>query len=170
MNTQTRLLSILATLLLAATSQAASTPAPLSPGAAAPEFELPALDGKALGTTALRGRIVLVNFWASWCGPCRTEMPILNQLAKQYGSRGVTVVGINVEPERGAALNWLKTTPVNFPVLFDADSKVSSAYRVSGMPNTVVLDRKGVIRYVHRGYAPGAENEYMDQIRALIRE
>ncbi len=60
--------------------------------------------------------------------------------------------------------------PVTFPILFDVDSKVSKLYEVQGMPNTVIIDRKGVVRYIHRGYSPGAENEYLDQIRALIRE
>jgi DsbE subfamily thiol:disulfide oxidoreductase len=163
-----RLACALASLLLAGSAFAA--PAPIAPGMPAPAFELPTLDGKSLGTAALRGRIVLLNFWASWCGPCRTEMPVLNQLAKQYGPRGVTVVGVNVEPERAPALEWLKATPVNFPVLFDADSHVSAAYQVTGMPTTVILDRKGVVRYVHKSYVPGTENEYLDQIRALIRE
>jgi DsbE subfamily thiol:disulfide oxidoreductase len=164
---------LLASVLLAAclASQAAfAAPAALAPGAVAPAFELPSNDGKTLGTAALRGRIVLLNFWASWCGPCRTEMPVLNQLAKQYAARGVTVVGVNVEPERAAALEWLKGTPVNFPVAFDADSRVSASYQVTGMPTTVILDRKGVVRYIHKSYTPGTENEYLDQIRALIRE
>ena len=165
---QTKLLATFAALLLPLAALA--VPAPIAPGIAAPAFELPSLDGKTIGTTELRGRIVLLNFWASWCGPCRTEMPILNQLAKQYGARGVSIVGVNVEPERKPALDWLKTTPVNFPVLFDADSKVSASYQVTGMPTTVIFDRKGVVRYVHKSYTPGTENEYLDQIRALIRE
>lgn len=168
MRNHTRIACTLAALLLAGTALA--VPAPIVAGKLAPAFELPTRDGKTLGTATLRGRIVLINFWASWCGPCRTEMPVLNQLAKQYAARGVTIVGVNVEPERQPALEWLKTTPVNFPVLFDADSKVSTAYQVTGMPTTVILDRKGVVRYVHKSYAPGAENEYLDQIRALIRE
>ena len=67
-------------------------------------------------------------------------------------------------------MNWLKDTPVSFPILFDTDSKVSKLYQVAGMPNTVILDRKGTVRYIHRGYQAGAENEYLDQIRQLIRE
>jgi thiol-disulfide isomerase/thioredoxin len=118
----------------------------------------------------LKGQIVLVNFWASWCGPCRQEMPILEQLNHQYRSKGVTLIGINVEPDSAAATTWLKATPVSFPILYDVDSKISKLYEVQGMPNTVILDRKGVVRYIHRGYSPGAENEYLDQIRALIRE
>jgi len=139
-------------------------------GAPAPQFQLNSNNGKPLSLADLKGRIVLVNFWASWCGPCRKEMPLLEQLNRQYRSKGVTLVGVNVEPDSAAATDWLKATPVSFPILFDVDSKVSKLYQVEGMPNTVILDRKGNVQYIHRGYSAGAESEYLDQIRALIRE
>ena len=142
----------------------------LRTGTPAPQFQLSSSSGKPLSLTDLKGRIVLVNFWASWCGPCRKEMPLLEQLNRQYRSKGVTLVGVDVEPDSTAAIDWLKATPVSFPILFDVDSKVSKLYQVEGMPNTVILDRQGNVRYIHRGYNTGAENEYLDQIRALIRE
>ena len=150
---------------------AMATPvATLHTGAPAPTFELNSSSGKPVSLTSLRGQIVLVNFWASWCGPCRKEMPILEQLNRQYRGKGVTLVGVNVEPDTVTANKWLKATPVSFPILFDVDAKVSKLYQVEGMPNTVILDRKGNVRYIHRGYSAGAENDYLDQIRALIRE
>jgi thiol-disulfide isomerase/thioredoxin len=161
-------LSCLAALALAPVLAAAD--APLQAGAPGPAFQLNSNSGKPISLADLKGQIVLVNFWASWCGPCRQEMPILEQLNQKYHSKGVTLIGVNVEPDSAAAINWLKATPVSFPILFDVDSKVSKLYEVQGMPNTVILDRKGVVRYIHRGYSPGAENEYLDQIRALIRE
>ena len=142
----------------------------LRTGAPAPAFALQSNSGKPMNLADLKGQIVLVNFWASWCGPCRKEMPILEQLNRQYRNKGVTLVGVNVEPDSAAAVDWLKATPVSFPILFDVDSKVSKLYQVEGMPNTVILDKSGKVRYIHRGYSPGAENEYLDQIRALIRE
>ena len=142
----------------------------LRTGTPAPPFQLTSNSGKPLSLTDLKGRIVLVNFWASWCGPCRKEMPLLEQLNRQYHSKGVTLVGVDVEPDSTAAIDWLKATPVSFPILFDVDSRVSKLYQVEGMPNTVILDRQGNVRYIHRGYSTGAENEYLDQIRALIRE
>jgi thiol-disulfide isomerase/thioredoxin len=157
--------------LAAATTFATAAPVDtLRAGAPAPSFLLNSMAGKAVSLDSLKGQIVLVNFWASWCGPCRKEMPILEQLNRQYRGKGVTLVGVNVEPDSAAATDWLKATPVSFPILFDVDSKVSKLYQVEGMPNTVILDRKGNVRYIHRGYKPGAENEYLDQIRALIRE
>jgi peroxiredoxin len=97
-------------------------------------------------------------------------MPVLEQMYRRYKPLGVTLLGVNVEPDSSNAAGWLKATPVSFPILFDTDSKVSKLYDVAGMPNTVILDRKGTVRFVHRGYKPGEENEYMDQIRTLARE
>jgi len=166
-----RKLSLLGLLALsAAAGLALGSADTLRAGAPAPTFALNSSAGKSVSLTDLKGQVVLVNFWASWCGPCRKEMPILEQLNKQYRTKGVTLVGVNVEPDSAAAVNWLKATPVSFPILFDTDSRVSKLYQVEGMPNTVILDRKGNVRYIHRGYQPGAENEYLDQIRTLIRE
>jgi thiol-disulfide isomerase/thioredoxin len=148
----------------------AASVAPLASGTPAPAFQLGSADGRAVDLAGLKGKVVMINFWASWCGPCRKEMPILEQLNKQYRGKGLTLIGVNVEPDSKAAMNWLKETPVSFPILFDTDSKVSKLYQVAGMPNTVILDRKGTVRYIHRGYQAGAENEYLDQIRQLIRE
>lgn len=155
---------------LALAPELATSDAPLQVGAPGPAFQLNSSTGKPISLADLKGQIVLVNFWASWCGPCRQEMPILEQLNTKYHNKGVALIGVNVEPDSAAANAWLKATPVSFPILYDVDSKVSKLYEVQGMPNTVILDRKGVVRYIHRGYSPGAENEYLDQIRALIRE
>jgi peroxiredoxin len=161
---------LLALTVLTAVATMTAAAATLQTGAPAPAFQLNSNAGKPLALADFRGQIVLLNFWASWCGPCRQEMPILEQLNRQYHGKGVTLLGVNVEPDSAAAVAWLKATPVTFPILFDTDSKVSSLYEVAGMPNTVIIDRKGLVRYIHRGYAAGAENDYLNQIRALIRE
>ena len=163
----TRQLTLTALSAAATLTAAAAT---LQSGAPAPAFQLNSNTGKPLALADFKGQIVLLNFWATWCGPCRQEMPILEQLNRQYHGKGVTLLGINVEPDSAAAVDWLKATPVSFPILFDVDSKVSSLYEVAGMPNTVIVDRKGVVRYIHRGYSAGAENDYLNQIRGLIRE
>ena len=161
---------ILGTMALGAAMSHAASNAPLQSGAPAPTFQLDSSSGKPVALNDFKGKVVLINFWASWCGPCRKEMPILDQLQKQYQPRGFTMVGVNVEPNSSDAVNWLKATPVSFPILFDRDSTVSKLYQVQGMPNTVIVDRKGNVRFIHRGYKAGEENEYLDQIRALIRE
>jgi thiol-disulfide isomerase/thioredoxin len=152
---------------------AAAPPLPaasVTAGAPAAAFQLPAAVGDPVSLADLKGQVVLINFWASWCGPCRQEMPILDQLYKKYKAAGFTLLGVNVEPKSGDALAFLKGTPVSFPILFDTQSKVSTLYEVSGMPSTVIVDRKGNVRYVHHGYKAGDEGEYLDQIRSLMRE
>jgi len=113
---------------------------------------------------------VLVNFWATWCGPCQQEMPLLEQMYKKYKPAGFTLLGVNVDKEAPPVKELLARKPVSFPVLLDPMNAVSKAYHVDDMPSTVIIDRKGEVRYVHRGYKPGDENEYQDRIRQLIRE
>jgi peroxiredoxin len=141
-----------------------------APSGPAPQFTLPAKGGGTVDLSKYKGQVVMINFWASWCGPCRQEMPLLEDIYKKYNKLGFTLVGVNVEPDSKAADDWLKQTPVSFPVGYDKDSKVSSAYNVSGMPTTVIIDRKGNLRYVHQSYKPGDEGDYLNTIRAMIRE
>jgi peroxiredoxin len=142
----------------------AGTPAP------APTFTLASRSGQDVSLAQYKGNVVMINFWASWCGPCRQEMPLLEGIYKKYNKMGFTMIGVNVEPDSNAANEWLKATPVSFPILYDRDSKVSKLYDVAGMPSTVIIDRSGKLRVLHRGYKPGDENEYLDSIRTLIRE
>jgi len=167
----TRSLRLSALLAVLAISAAHSrTEASVTAGSPAAAFQLPAAIGAPVSLADLKGQVVLINFWASWCGPCRQEMPILEQLYRKYKPAGFTLLGVNVEPKSGDAMTFLKATPVSFPILFDTQSKVSTLYEVSGMPSTVIVDRKGNVRYVHHGYKPGDESEYLDQIRSLMRE
>lgn len=136
----------------------------------APGFTLPSRGGDSVALEKLKGQVVMLNFWASWCGPCRQEMPLLDQMYKRYNSLGFTLLGVNVEEDTAAADKWLAQTPVSFPVLYDKQNKVSQLYQVNSMPSTVFIDRKGNVRYVHRGYQPGDESEYLNQIRALLKE
>jgi peroxiredoxin len=138
--------------------------------APAPDFTLNAQSGKQVELTQFKGQVVMLNFWASWCGPCRQEMPLLDSIYKKYNKLGFTMIGVNVEPDSKAANDWLKHTPVSFPILYDTQSKVSTLYGVSGMPSTVIVDRKGNVRMIHHGYKPGDEEEYLNSIRSLMRE
>ena len=136
----------------------------------APDFTLKSNSGKNLRLSELRGQVVMINFWASWCGPCRQEMPILDALHKRYAKAGFSVLGVNVEQDSGLADQLLKDIPVSFPVLYDPDSVVSKLYAVDAMPSTVMVDRDGRMRYLHRGYKPGYEDDYRDQIVELLSE
>jgi peroxiredoxin len=142
----------------------------ITTSAPAPQFSLAARGGKTINLAQYKGQVVMINFWATWCGPCRQEMPLLESIYKKYNKMGFTLLGVNVEPDSKAAEGWLKATPVSFPILFDTKSEVSKMYEVAGMPSTVIVDRKGNVRVIHRGYKPGDENAYQDNIRKLVRE
>jgi peroxiredoxin len=137
---------------------------------AAPDFTLKSHSGENLRLSELRGDVVMINFWASWCGPCRQEMPLLEQLYAEYHPLGFTILGVNVEEDSSKAKAMLDEMPVSFPVLFDTRSQVSKLYDVVAMPSTVLVDRDGNVRYLHHGYKPGYEQSYQEQVRALIRE
>ena len=162
-------------LLLAGACAALGALSALPAGAAgtnapAPDFVLDSNTGKPIKLSSLKGQVVMINFWATWCGPCRKEMPLLDSIYKQYKDKGFTLLGVNVEPDPKMANDWLKKTPVSFPVLYDVKSDVSSLYKVTGMPTTVFIDKKGNVRVVHVSYKDGDENEYMNNIRMLMRE
>lgn len=136
----------------------------------APDFALQSRDGETVSLAGLRGQVVMINFWATWCGPCREEMPHLEALHQRYSALGFTLLGVNVEEDPENAEAWLEEMPVSFPILFDPENRVSVLYNVLAMPSTVLVDRQGNLRFLHHGYQPGYENEYQTQIRALIRE
>jgi thiol-disulfide isomerase/thioredoxin len=161
-DTWLRAAALIATLAI---SSLASASAPR-----APSFTLPSRSGDIVSLEQLQGQVVMINFWASWCGPCREEMPLLDQMYKRYSPLGFTLLGINVEANSKDAEKMLAKVPVSFPVLFDTENKVSKLYDVNAMPSTVFIDRKGNVRYLHRGYKSGDESEYLNQIRALLKE
>ena len=139
-------------------------------GQAAPDFALKSSTGENLRLSEYRGEVVMVNFWATWCGPCRQEMPLLDQLYSRYERVGFTLLGVNIDDNSSKAMNMVQELGVSFPVLFDSRKEVSKLYQVDTMPATVLIDREGTVRYIHHGYKPGYENEYLDQIRSLLRE
>jgi peroxiredoxin len=154
-------------LLLAAAGALAG---PMAPSTTAPDFTLRTLEGQNLRLGEQRGRVVLVNFWATWCGPCRQEMPHLNKLYEKYKSSGFVLLGVNVDDDPRQAAGVAGKLGVTFPVLADADKRVSRQYDLSAMPSTVLIDRDGRVRYLHRGYQNGYENTYEKQIRELLKE
>jgi peroxiredoxin len=152
-------------LLLSAAAQAAVAPATL-----APDFTLRSNEGRNLRLSEQRGQVVLVNFWASWCGPCRQEMPHLNKLYDKYKAAGFVLLGVNIDDSIDTAAATAQKWGVRFPVLFDADKAVSKRWDMGSMPATVLVDRDGKVRFLHRGYREGVEATYEQQIRALVKE
>jgi len=139
-------------------------------GQPAPDFALKSSTGENLRLSEYRGDVVMINFWATWCGPCRQEMPLLDELYSRYQRVGFNLLGVNIDDDSNRAMNMIEELGVNFPVLFDARKEVSKLYEVEAMPVTVIVDREGTVRYIHHGYKPGYEDKYLDQIRSLLRE
>jgi peroxiredoxin len=144
--------------------------AAIAPASPAPDFTLKSLDGPNLRLKEQRGKVVLVNFWATWCAPCREEMPQLNKLFDKYRASGFTLLGVNVDEDGRNAAGIASQLGLKFPVLLDSDKAVSKAYALSAMPSTVLIDRDGRMRFMHAGYRPGYELEYDKQIRSLLKE
>lgn len=136
----------------------------------APDFTLKSSTGENIRLAEQRGQVVMLNFWASWCGPCREEMPLLDAMNKKYKPMGFVLYGINTDQDIAEAKNVLQKVPVNYAILFDPESKLSDLYKVDSMPFTVVIDKKGTIRHVHKGYVAGDEKKYSKYIMELLSE
>ena len=139
-------------------------------GQTAPDFVLKSATGENLRLSEYRGDVVMINFWATWCGPCRQEMPLLDELYGRYQRVGFNLLGVNIDDDSRRAMAMVNELGIKFPVLFDEDKKVSKLYEVEAMPLTLLLDREGTVRHIHHGYQPGYEQKYLDEIRSLLRE
>ncbi len=139
-------------------------------GVDAPDFTLDTLSGQKLRLQDQRGRIVMINFWASWCAPCRQEMPHLIRLHEKYRAAGFTLLGVNIDEDRKVAAAMAERIGVKFPVLLDTDKKVTGQYDMGAMPATLILDRKGRVRFVHLGYEAGLEATYEKYVKDLLKE
>jgi peroxiredoxin len=153
-------------IVLTATSVASSGLA----GQAAPDFVLKSASGENLRLSEYRGDVVMINFWATWCGPCRQEMPLLDELQSRYNRVGFNLLGVNIDDDSRKAMQMVKELGVSFPVLFDETKEVSELYDVKVMPTTILVDREGTVRHIHHGYKPGYEDKYLTEIRSLLRE
>lgn len=142
----------------------------VSVGSPAPDFALKSGSGENLRLSEYRGRVVMVNFWASWCGPCRQEMPVLDDLYQRYQPDGFQLLSVNIDSDVEKARDMASETRVSFPVLYDTRRKVAELYQPDAMPLTLLVDREGVVRYLHEGFKPGAEQAYLDHIRTLLKE
>ena len=131
--------------------QQASPKAAPAPGRPALSFELTTLDGKNVSLETFRGKPLVINFFASWCDPCREEMPLINELAAKGAKQGYNVLGIAVEDTRAAATEFAKESKLLFPIALDLNSTVKRSYRIFGPPATFVIDAHGVIRDVMLG-------------------
>ena len=138
---------------------------PLAPLHAATTHAAPALE-----LASLRGQVVYVDFWASWCGPCRHSFPWLQQMQRSYGADGFTVVTINVDHERADAERFLKAFGPTLDVRYDPEGSLAQQYGVQGMPTSFLIDRQGRQRFLHKGFVGSDVPTYEQQIRTLLAE
>jgi peroxiredoxin len=144
--------------------------AALQIGKAPPDFTLPSKRGRNVRLSELRGQVVLINFWASWCGPCRDELPSLDKLQTQYRPAGFTLLAVNIDAARSDADQMLKKLGVKLEALYDINRATARSYDISTMPFTVIVDRDGRVRHTHLGYQSGAEKKYEQEIRELLKQ
>jgi len=144
----------------------------LEAGAPMPPLAAPALDDAAqpVSLAATRGDVVYVDFWASWCGPCKISMPVLEAMQQKYGKRGFRVIGVNKDVSVADARRFLRQVPVGFTLVHDGGDKLARAFDVKAMPSGYLVDRRGVVRYVHRGFTSESEAALQREVSSLLEE
>ena len=157
-------LALLLSLLLSSQAYA------LSVGQKAPDFTLKSFTGKNLRLAEQRGKIILLNFWATWCTPCRQEIPQLNKIHQKYSRLGVSVWGVNIDKSDKVARSMANQLNVSYPILHDGNKSIGDTYSPTAMPYTLLIDRNGKIRKIYLGYVAGYEVKYEKDIRALLKE
>jgi len=134
----------------------------------APAFQLPARSGTA-SLDSLRGQVVLVDFWASWCVPCQRSFPWMDSLMARYGKQGFSVVAINLDKQRAPAYRFLEEHPASFTIAFDPAGKTAEAYGIAGMPTSVLIGRDGTIVQTHLGFDPKKNAEFESLIAEKLK-
>lgn len=162
-------LRVLATIALLA---AAPPLAAVEAGSPAPSLTMPGLgDSKAsVSLPRLRGRVVYVDFWASWCLPCRISFPALDRLNRKHAAAGFDVIGVNKDVSTGDAEHFLKRTPVGFQLVSDSSDAAAKAFDVKTMPSGYLIDRKGIVRHVHRGFTRATATALEEEVEKLLAE
>ena len=145
-----------------------STPPPISPGQVAPAFELERLDGGRLSLESLHGRVVLLNFWATWCPPCEEEMPAMERLHQKFAGQPFELVAVSVDEDRKAVTSFRERLGLRFPILLDPRRQVSNAYQTFRYPESFLIDPQGRIVSHFIGNREWDASSYVAQIRALL--
>jgi thiol-disulfide isomerase/thioredoxin len=139
------------------------------PGESAPALKA-TIAGKPAALADFRGKVVYVDFWASWCTPCRQSFPIYESLHKELAAQGFVLLGVNKDMKPADAERFLARTPVSFTTFADSDDSWAKAFAVKTMPTGILIDRKGRIRYIHSGFTSKTEGELRAQVAELLKE
>jgi len=140
----------------------------LDVGSRAPEIGAADAQGHRVTMAGLRGKVVVVDFWASWCEPCKEELPVLERLFRRHRDRGLVVVGVNIDRSASNMRRFLARTPVSFPVVHDEGQRIAGRYRPPRMPSSYVVDRRGVVRYVQEGFRAADARTLEREIESLL--
>ena len=136
-------------------------------GQVAPAFELPARQGL-LKSSDLKGRVVYLDFWASWCGPCKQSFQWMNEMNARYASKGLRIVGVNLDEKSQDANLFLGDNPASFDIAFDAKAVTPRQYGIKGMPTSLLIGPDGKVLMVHSGFKPAQRSELEQQIRQAL--
>jgi thiol-disulfide isomerase/thioredoxin len=136
-------------------------------GKPAPEFQLPSGD-KTIRLADYKGKVVYVDFWASWCGPCRQSFPWMNEMQSKYGAQGFTVLAINVDQKRADAQKFLADTSAKFTIAYDDKGVTPKAFAVKTMPTSMLIGTDGVVKLIHRGFRADETEALEQQIRTAL--
>jgi cytochrome c biogenesis protein CcmG/thiol:disulfide interchange protein DsbE len=137
---------------------------------ATPDVAVQKADGAAVRLAAYKGKVVLIDFWASWCPPCKTSFPALDAIYREYQDKGLEVLAVNVDEKRRDAETFLDAHPHRLTVLFDPKGTSPLAFGVKGMPSSFLIDRAGSIRFTHMGYSGNVDDSYRREIAQLLSE
>lgn len=121
-----------------------------------------------LDLKSLRGQVLYVDFWASWCAPCKKSFPWLNSMQEKYGTKGFKVIGVNVDRDSRLAEKFLEKIPANFDMVFDPQGKLASQYKLVGMPSSYLIDKNGKIQHNHIGFRTNKTDDYEQSIQKLL--
>ncbi len=146
---------------------AAPALAQVKKGDAAADFEKKTLSGSSLRLSSLRGKVVLLDFWASWCEPCKKELPLLAKMAPRLKSKGIEIVAVNIDDNQKNAEAFVRDHGLALTVVADTDKSIVGKYEPPKMPSSFVLDRSGTVRLVNDGFEPGDEAKLEQQLTAL---
>ncbi|MBK6617627.1 MAG: TlpA family protein disulfide reductase [Nitrosomonas sp.] len=136
-----------------------------------PACHLYQMDGAPVsGWESMRGKVIYIDFWASWCPPCIQSFPFMNQLFADFHERGLEVIGVNLDEKQGDADHFLQKMPPQFTVMFDREKHCAADFNVIAMPSTYLIDKRGFIRHIHRGFRPGETDLMRELIDALLAE
>lgn len=163
-----RTLRLLSIFLAVATFLGGSLVSAANPGDDAPGFALPDSSGREVVLDKLRGSVVYVDFWASWCGPCKRSFPWMNEMARKYASQGLTIVAINVDKKREDAQKFLSAAAPEFTVVYDPAGRSPASYQVKAMPSSYLVDANGKVVLVESGFKDERKGSVEARIRATL--